>query len=613
VPNAFQFDKRNGSMRMNSIVVVGHPKSDFQDIQELLLQSGVGEARPSSPGSYTPAQISEILLKAHGATPVHEIRTDEPISQIDVSPVWHGLNTDVVLANVDQDLWGWADTQAVYLLDYLAAIDSRILFLLAYNEPKSVYTNAAFECLSATDGELEGWLRGWVAYNSALLKFHLRHPTRSILVHGGQAKISTLHWLHQIQGMLCSSAQATPTLQLPETLCCSSQRPNLFAARASHAPICGDDRLADRQAMLDDPTLLELIAGDMVEACPRSIQLYEELQAAASLPADASLEHRTTLDGEGLPVRYRAWRTLFAQKAALRDHVMLLASRDSEITTLNGEIGNKNAAIEELRSEQSALANRLKSEQTARAKLEKEYAAQGKEVETLKKEKERLREETQATLGSEIACQKVANEKLQSEQSALTSLVKKEQSTRTKLEKEATERGKELQSLQKEKQRLLEENQLLLAQFHQAQEELERHQLASQPTKQDKAPSAAQVFGAANRVKQQLSYRLGARMIEQPAGFRGTLTLPVALVREVRQFRKDSPASELAKLPPIEAYADAKDAERIKRHLSYRLGTILLAHSKNPVKWASLPWALRREVKRFEQERRTKSTSTDWK
>jgi hypothetical protein len=594
---------------MKRIIVVGHPNSSFQDIHQLLLRSGVAEACPSCHNNYTPNQISEILLKAHAALPVLEIHSDEPIRQIDVSPVWHGLHTDLFLANVEKNLWGWADTQAIYLLDYLVSIDSSIFFVLAYDKPSSVYTNTSLECVSATDGELEGWLKGWVAYNSALLKFHLRHPKRSILVHGDQAKISPQHWLLQIPGVLDTSTHEMPTLEKTSRGEISpSHRAGSLAIREA-APANHAER--DRQTILGDPTLLELIVGDIVKAFPCAAQLFEELQATASSPSESCLNFGLSWDGAGLPVRYRAWRTLVAQKAALQDYVTQLASRNSDILALRGEIENQNAVIEALRSDQSTLTNIVTKEQAARTKLEKENVEKSEELQSLHKEKEHLLEENKITLGGEIERKNIAIEELRGAQSQLSALVQKERAERVKLEGENNEKLKQLQNLKKEKDQLREENQFILTQLHHAQEELERHQLASHSPKKDNASSSPPLYGAANRIKQGLSYRLGARMIEHPKHLSGNLTLPVALFQELRRFRRSFPADKLARLPPIEAYADAKDADRIKRHLSYRLGEIFLAHTKNPIKWASLPWALRREVKKFEEEKRSTPTSTE--
>ena len=55
--------------------------------------------------------------------------------------------------------------------------------------------------------------------------------------------------------------------------------------------------------------------------------------------------------------------------------------------------------------------------------------------------------------------------------------------------------------------------------------------------------------------------------------------LPLALAREYQTFQKQKPIDNL---PPIEAYQDAQEAEKVKKHLSYRLGKTLVNGIINP-------------------------------
>jgi hypothetical protein len=105
------------------------------------------------------------------------------------------------------------------------------------------------------------------------------------------------------------------------------------------------------------------------------------------------------------------------------------------------------------------------------------------------------------------------------------------------------------------------------------QEELERHFLENSKLKAAQKSQAHVHYGAANRIKQQLSYRLGATMIRQSRSIGGWLNMPFALSAETKRFKQDQAASKDQQLPPIAQYRDAHEAELIKQHLSYRLGT----------------------------------------
>ena len=151
---------------------------------------------------------------------------------------------------------------------------------------------------------------------------------------------------------------------------------------------------------------------------------------------------------------------------------------------------------------------------------------------------------------------------------------------------------------------LQEENELLLGQLHKVQEELERYFLENQKYKKNspKKPEQKTYYGAAERVKQQLSYRLGSTMISNSRSFSGWLSMPFALNAEVKKFRKEQEKKANQKLPPVSAYSDAYEAERVKQHLSYRLGACMIKNSKSLSGWIAMPWKLSQEVKAFRKK-----------
>jgi len=147
-----------------------------------------------------------------------------------------------------------------------------------------------------------------------------------------------------------------------------------------------------------------------------------------------------------------------------------------------------------------------------------------------------------------------------------------------------------------------EENELLLTQLHQVQEELEKYYLQNKALKEKEAEKK-RYYGAAQRVKEQLSYRLGATMIEKSKSFSGVIGLPFTLVGVVSQYKKDLKEKKKKKLPPIERYVDAYDAQRVKEHLSYMLGETMIKTMKNPFGVFVLPFQLRATYKSFKDKK----------
>ncbi len=86
-------------------------------------------------------------------------------------------------------------------------------------------------------------------------------------------------------------------------------------------------------------------------------------------------------------------------------------------------------------------------------------------------------------------------------------------------------------------------------------------------------------------------------MVERSSSLSGWLGMPFALVGVVRKYKRELPQREIAIKIPIEKYRDAFEVERIKQHLSYRLGAVLIKHGKNPLRWPTLPFALQKTRK----------------
>ncbi|TCP04922.1 hypothetical protein [Caldimonas thermodepolymerans] len=165
--------------------------------------------------------------------------------------------------------------------------------------------------------------------------------------------------------------------------------------------------------------------------------------------------------------------------------------------------------------------------------------------------------------------------------------------------------NRDTEALQKERDALANENKLLLHQLSAFMTDLEYYRSGA-PLGYGKSfdpRSKLKYYGAAERVKQQLSYRLGKVMITHAKSFSGWLSMPWALIRETQAFRKYRKRASVEKLPPLRNYQDYQEAERVKRHLAYRLGHALVTNSSSITGWIKMPFALRRAVKQFRIDR----------
>lgn len=505
---------------MNKIIVVGHPHSGWERVHELLLACGMAQALPSRREGLTPEQISAALLKAHGVVPVQQLRSANELQQIAVAPVWQSLTLDLMLANLDQPLWGWADVHAVYLLNYLKAQDPQAMFVLVYDAPQTALIRRAVEHLETDSDALKAKVDAWVAYNATLLSFHLRNPERSLLVHADQVQASATDYLQLLSARMGAPLQLLVASQDPfRSSVTVDGIPSVLQAEAAAASMMyADNNALTKPAIQTNPLAQWLAQQLLLQNHPDAQDLYAQLQAVASMPHRAQQQDKALMTDDGL---YQAWTVFVAQQTAMQESAARLTHLD---------------------------------------KVQAELKVAQEKITKLQQTEAQLKEEL------EQATAKPASTELQ------------------------------------------EENDLLLSQLHKVQEELERYYLENRRLKVGGAKLQSQskqtYYGAAERVKQQLSYRLGATMIAQSRSVGGWLRMPFALNAEFKRFKQDQAARANQKLPPIAHYRDAHEAERMKQHLSYRLGARMIANSKTLGGWLAMPWALWGETKAFCKDRR---------
>lgn len=583
---------------MNKIIVVGHPQSGFDGVEELLLDSGMAEANPSRREGFMPAQISETLVKVHGGVPVQHVCVADQLAQIEVAPVWQGLALDLMLANMEQPLWGWADAQAVYLLDYWKSQDPQMVFVLVFDEPQSVFTRQALEHADASPQEQEARINGWVAYNSALLHFHLRNPERSLLVHAAQVQTSAQSYLQQL------SLHVDAQLCLPSEAVQSEAEDQKRKLSHDEIQIRTGAAVKPKQA-LDGNALAQWLAQQLLEDYPQAVELYEQLQAAASMPQRSQGQTGRQLLASTAQAhrRSQAWSAFVAQQSAMQAHAQRLLQLDRELEEQALQVHQRENQIAQLNHASARAQQRAQEQERLLAAKVTEVQATGEENQLLLKQLHKVQEELEGRYLKAVQQEKTLAEllKLKAElkvaQDKTTQLQQSEARLKTQLQAQSAKTSTAVD--------LEKENELLLTQLHKVQEELERRFLENSKLKTAQKSQPQTYYGAADRVKQQLSYRLGATMIRQSRSIGGWLSMPFALSAEAKRFKQDQAARKDLKLPPIAQYRDAHEGELIKQHLSYRLGARLLTNTKTLGGRISLPWSLYAEVKAFRKDRQS--------
>ncbi|KAA6133382.1 hypothetical protein [Cupriavidus cauae] len=527
---------------MNKILIVGHPSSRFTHVEQLLKEFGMATPRPSRRENLTPAEIGSLLYKAHGVNPLQRSYTGGELTLVNPGPIWQGMVLDLLLANLDQRLWGWADPLALQLLDFWKLLDPTVGFVLVYDDPETAFDVPIDE--NDYIQNLPLMIEEWCSYNDALLAFYKANKERSILVHAKEVRSSAAWCLQEVRIRL--DAPLAPFSR-------NFSDDRYPFGETVTAPLVEKSKIP-AESTWSVNALDRYIIGETLQLYPRALELFSELQSAATLPSSAPAKNVDPLVAwQELKALQVQITSLGAENKAHKEQIASLYSLQSTIDALNGDLkASKAREYENLRE--------LEKLQNLSSELNAISARSKSDLQMLQQEKDRI-------------------------------------------ESKLTDQVRFLEKRLEEKESIEAENTRLLAQLHIVQQELERKYADVERLKNAGAASA-KLVGAADRVKNHLSYRLGAAMIAGSRSFGGWLAMPWTLVKVVRCYKQDQNQRSQKKLPPIHKYSDAHEAERVKRHLSYRLGHAVLERARSPLGWLAMPFAICSEIKEFRTERR---------
>ncbi len=244
----------------NKILVVGHPLSNYDSIMDLLYSNGINHANPLKEEGINAADISNILIKAH-TRKFNKVSSSENIEQLEINQVWDRLAMDLMLSNINQSLWGWADSNAISLLNYWQSLDSNLTFVLVYDTPENFINKILEDKDLISEEDLQKSFDEWCEYNKALLRFFYRHPESSILVNTQQVEVDNYACLKQINE------------HIDMNLNISSDKNNAITS-VEHIS----------RSELSKDAFYSYLARDFLWQSPKMTHIYEELQSVANLP-----------------------------------------------------------------------------------------------------------------------------------------------------------------------------------------------------------------------------------------------------------------------------------------------------------------------------------------
>ncbi|MGY6103648.1 protein HyaE [Pasteurella multocida] len=603
---------------MKKVIIIGHKQSNYQNVEKAFQYYGMNPPHPSKREKMSPIEIGDVLNKVlpdlnkapenlsllpnkkiKGSSIKNKSRKKSRNSTVKTTSLWDNLYLDLVLANIDQEFWGWSDPNSLQLLDYWANIDQDIHFVFVYDKPENLFQHNFIEESIELDSEkIKEKLEEWEKYNEKLLMFFNKYKERSVLINSRQIRKSIQNSIPKIYK-------------------------ELSASEVTLEKILHEDRLDIPSENLNenlDP-LSDLIISNVLKKHYSTVELYEKLQRESSLP------YLDTNKVNDISLAINAWQEMIKRN---KEYQILTAEHKNTETFLLEE---KNKLVEKtkeiVREKEKNIKDKKDLEiqiEALQLKLEKYFIESNalkednkklsieiddlnikkeenikslkKEIETLKTEIEKnhienknLKETNKSSL---IEIEKLNREKEDDnkQKEKTITLLKKEDSIKSN---ELDRKNEEIKNYKiiiedniKEKKSL--ENQVEALQF-----ELEKYFIENKKIK-EKPP----LWGASKVIRSTLEYQLGRTMIEKSRSIIGFIMLPISLILVYLSFK----ISEIRKDKNIilHEYQDYYEAMKLKNHLSYKLGEVFIINFKNPIKWILLPYRLYKTVFNFKKK-----------
>lgn len=170
-------ENRRDRVNVKIFCVTGTPSADLEMLSGILADAGV--SRPAikqhKENSLTLPLWHERVLNATNDSETNQPRVQQP------GRLWEQLASSIFLDNMDVGYWAWADSRSTWLLDFWRDFEPNIHFVLLYTSPLRFITEA-LSTASEIELNVNDLLSKWQLHQQEILRFHHRHPQRSILV-----------------------------------------------------------------------------------------------------------------------------------------------------------------------------------------------------------------------------------------------------------------------------------------------------------------------------------------------------------------------------------------------------------------------------------------------
>ncbi|GAB3479703.1 coiled-coil domain-containing protein [Azotobacter salinestris] len=417
---------------MKSLCITGSVQRNLDAFAANLGKAGAAAARPSIRDAEISIAAWHRKILAIQAAREADLAAPPPLGR-----VWEQLAGDIFLANYTQPLWYWAEADSVHVLDFWLDFDPNTFFLLLHTSPHQALLGA-IKHGEATLETLQDTLDDWYTRTQLILRFHLRHPARSVLLDS------------------CDT--------LGQTGACLE-----VLAQRWHLPLETSDIKPLRQA--EDPLAYYLV-DTFLQNQPQALALHNEVQASLLLIDDEPTSAALPALNDAV-VDYLETRCLLlsgqAKNASLHQALEASQTQLAEAERLLHEqkicLAQTLAQAKQYQQELSATCDSLESSEQKNQLLLDQLHRTLSDLEKLALEDQRKTQQV-ASLSTEKAA-------LQNQLDTLRQTLKASQAQLQQSQQDLSDTRGNLESSE-------EENQLLLAHLHQTQEDFERLVLEDQ-------------------------------------------------------------------------------------------------------------------------------------
>lgn len=440
---------------MNSLCITGGTPTDLQFVAEMLHLAGMKRPKP---GKRDESIDIDLWHEQVVSIASENAEVSSPVSE--PGKLWDQLASDIFVANIKSNVWGWFNPQSVWLLDYWLDFEPGLNFILVCSTPQHLL--ASVLAGHADVEPIEAVMSIWERYHQELLRFHHRNPQRSLLVDAAEC-IEHPHALVE----LCAERWQLP-LSLPEK---ANPPRNISDSLALYLAqqMCRDQRRTESLQHELAATITRL-DGARSNTEPGPVRYSEIVSDYRKLHDHSSeLAHVKAAQDELATLKGRLNETLEKHQLDLAAAGVKLNKSSKENELLLMQLHQVQEELEAVFLKNETAQKQVEAFQQKIAELSQECDNQGRlliqcqsQIETLNSEKAAL------TLARE------EHEKLQGQQELRIETLVNDLAASKKMASEQQAKLKDVE----------QENELLLLQLHQVQEELEHYFLQHQTLQQ---------------------------------------------------------------------------------------------------------------------------------